>query len=155
MLSENFSIKELIKSQTAERQGINNNPGADEIHYMKMLAEKILQPVRDYYELPFTVSSGYRCPELSIQIGSSKKSQHCKGQAADFEVPGISNMDLCSFIRYNLEFDQLILECYTGGNTGWVHCSVSDEPRAELLTYDRQNGYRKGLIDDSKKISES
>jgi hypothetical protein len=64
-------------------------------------------------------------------------------------------MDLCSFIRYNLEFDQLILECYTGGNTGWVHCSVSDEPRAELLTYDRQNGYRKGLIDDSKKISES
>lgn len=155
MLSENFSIQELIKSQTAERRDINNNPGADEIHYMKMLAEKILQPVRDYYEQAFTVSSGYRCPELSIAIGSSKNSQHCKGQAADFEVPGISNMDLCSFIRYNLDFDQLILECYTGGNTGWVHCSISDEPRAELLTYDRKNGYRKGLIDDSKKISES
>ena len=116
---------------------------------MKILAEKILQPVRDHYGIPFSVSSGYRCPELSIQIGSSKKSQHCKGQAADFEVPGVANMGLCNFIKDNLEFDQLILECYTGGNTGWVHCSIADEPRGELLTFDRHNGYRKGLIDDS------
>ena len=103
MLSNNFSIKELIKSQTAERRDINNNPGADEIHNMKILAEKILQPVRDHYKIPFTVSSGYRCPELSIIIGSSKKSQHCKGQAADFEVPGVSNWDLCHYIKDNLE----------------------------------------------------
>ena len=149
MLSNNFSIKELIKSQTAERRDINNNPGADEIHNMKILAEKILQPVRDHYKIPFTVSSGYRCPELSIIIGSSKKSQHCKGQAADFEVPGISNWDLCHYIKDNLEYDQLILECFTGGNSGWVHCSIADDPRGKLLTFDRKNGYRKGLIDDS------
>ena len=149
MLSKNFSIKELIKSQTAERRDINNNPGADEIYYMKILAEKILQPVRDHYKIPFTVSSGYRCPELSIAIGSSKKSQHCKGQAADFEVPGISNWDLCHYIKDNLEYDQLILECYTGGNSGWVHCSIANNPRGELLTFDRKNGYRKGLIDDT------
>ena len=149
MLSNNFSIKELIKSQTAERRDINNNPGADEIYNMKILAEKILQPVRDHYKIPFTVSSGYRCPELSIIIGSSKKSQHCKGQAADFEVPGISNWDLCHYIKDNLEYDQLILECFTGGNSGWVHCSIADDPRSELLTFDRKNGYRKGLIDDS------
>ena len=149
MLSKNFSIKELIKSQTAERRDINNNPGADEIYYMKILAEKILQPVRDHYKIPFTVSSGYRCPELSIAIGSSKKSQHCKGQAADFEVPGISNWDLCHYIKDYLEYDQLILECFTGGNSGWVHCSIADNSRGELLTFDRKNGYRKGLIDDS------
>ena len=149
MLSNNFSIKELIKSQTAERRDINNNPGADEIYNMKILAEKILQPVRDHYKIPFTVSSGYRCPELSIAIGSSKKSQHCKGQAADFEVPGISNWDLCHYIKDNLEYDQLILECFTGGNSGWVHCSIADDPRSELLTFDRKNGYRNGLIDDS------
>ena len=149
MLSNNFSIKELIKSQTAERRDINNNPGADEIYNMKILAEKILQPVRDHYKIPFTVSSGYRCPELSIIIGSSKKSQHCKGQAADFEVPGVSNWDLCHYIKDNLEYDQLILECFTGGNSGWVHCSIANDPRGELLTFDRKNGYRKGLIDDS------
>jgi len=149
MLSNNFSIKELIKSQTAERRDINNNPGADEIYYLKILSEKILQPVRDHYKIPFTVSSGYRCPELSIAIGSSKKSQHCKGQAADFEVPGISNWDLCHYIKDKLEYDQLILECFTGGNSGWVHCSIADDPRGELLTFDRLNGYRKGLIDGS------
>ena len=149
MLSNNFSIKELIKSQTAERRDINNNPGADEIYYLKILSEKILQPIRDHYRIPFTVSSGYRCPELSIAIGSSKKSQHCKGQAADFEVPGIPNWDLCHYIKDSLEYDQLILECYTGGNSGWVHCSIADNPRGDLLTFDRLNGYRKGLIDDS------
>jgi hypothetical protein len=149
MLTNNFSIQELTKSQTAERRGISNNPGVTEVHYIKILAEKILQPVRDHYKIPFTVSSGYRCPELSIIIGSSKNSQHCKGQAADFEVPTISNWDVCHYIKDNLEFDQLILECFTGGNTGWIHCSIADEPRGELLTFDRQNGYRKGLIDDS------
>ena len=149
MLTNNFSIQELTKSQTAERRGISNNPGVTEVHYIKILAEKILQPVRDHYKIPFTVSSGYRCPELSIIIGSSKNSQHCKGQAADFEVPTISNWDVCHYIKDNLEFDQLILECFPGGNTGWIHCSIADEPRGELLTFDRQNGYRKGLIDDS------
>ena len=149
MLSANFSLQELIKSQTAQRRDINNSPSSDAIYYMQMLSEKILQPIRNHYGIPFSVSSGYRCAELSILIGSSKNSQHCKGQAADFEVPGISNMDLCYFIKTTLDFDQLILECYTGGNTGWVHCSIADTPRKDLLTFDRTNGYRKGLIDDS------
>ena len=149
MLSANFSLQELIKSQTAQRRDINNSPSSDAIYYMQMLSEKILQPIRNHYGIPFSVSSGYRCAELSILIGSSKNSQHCKGQAADFEVPGISNMDLCYFIKTTLDFDQLILECYTGGNSGWVHCSIADTPRKDLLTFDRTNGYRKGLIDDS------
>lgn len=149
MLSANFSLQELIKSQTAERRDINNSPSSDAIYYMQMLSEKILQPIRNHYGIPFSVSSGYRCAELSILIGSSKNSQHCKGQAADFEVPSISNMDLCYFIKTTLDFDQLILECYTGGNSGWVHCSIADTPRKDLLTFDRTNGYRKGLIDDS------
>ena len=99
----------------------------------------------------FSVSSGFRSHELSKAIGSSSKSQHgCNNPgeaAADFEVPGISNMDLCYYIKSALNFDQLILECYTGGNTGWVHCSISDRPRKELLTYDKTQGYRKGLLD--------
>tara|TARA_R100001591_G_scaffold110863_2_gene122085 strand:- start:55 stop:510 length:456 start_codon:yes stop_codon:yes gene_type:complete len=147
-LSANFSLAEMTKSQTAMRKGIDNIPDQTSIDNMKKLCEGILQPVRDHYGIPFTVSSGYRCTELCVAIGSTINplSQHAKGQAADFEVPGISNMELAEWIRDNLEFDQLILECFTGGNSGWVHCSYVHEPRKEVLTYDRANGYRHGLI---------
>ena len=145
LLSKNFSLLELTKSQTAERKGIDNKPTAEHIENMVALCENILQPVRDQYG-SFIVSSGYRCPELCIAIGSSKDSQHAKGQAADFEVAGVSNYKLASWIEENLEFDQLILECFTGGNTGWIHCSYVPDGRGETLTYDKQNGYRHGLI---------
>ena len=145
LLSKNFSLLELTKSQTAERRGIENKPTAEHIENMVALCENIIQPVRDQYG-SFIVSSGYRCPELCIAIGSSKDSQHAKGQAADFEVAGVSNYKLASWIEENLEFDQLILECFTGGNTGWIHCSYVPDGRRETLTYDKQNGYRHGLI---------
>jgi len=149
-LSKNFSLGEMTKSQTAERKGLDNVPGKVDIEAMQKLCENILQPIRDHYDKPFMVSSGYRSPELCLAIGSSIKSQHAKGQAADFEVPGISNMALAEYIKDNLEFDQLILECYKGGNTGWVHCSYVHEPRKEVLTFDRSNGYRSGLISEIK-----
>ena len=145
LLSKNCSLLELTKSQTAERRGIENKPTAEHIENMVALCENILQPVRDQYG-SFIVSSGYRCPELCIAIGSSKDCQHAKGQAADFEVAGVSNYKLASLIEENLEFDQLILECFTGGNTGWIHCSYVPDGRRETLTYDKQNGYRHGLI---------
>ena len=147
-LSQNFTLRELTKSQTAERKGIPNEPDQDNVDNIIDLCDKVLQPVRDEFG-PVTVTSGYRSPELCVAIGSSMKSQHTKGEAADFEVAGVSNMVVAKWIADNLEFDQLILECYTGGNTGWVHCSIADDPRGELLTFDRLNGYRKGLIDGS------
>jgi len=144
-LSPNFSLSELTKSQTAERKGIDNIPNADEIYNLTLLCENILQPIRNKFG-SFIVSSGYRCPELSIAIGSSENSQHCKGQAADFEVAGVDNYELALWIKDNLNFDQLILECYTGGNSGWIHCSYVENGRKETLTYDKLNGYRSGLI---------
>ncbi len=148
-LSTNFTLDELCKSQTAERKGIPNLPNTDEIEALELLCEHILQPIRDKFG-PFMVSSGFRSPELCVAIGSKITSQHCctdgKCAAADFEVAGIDNLVLAEWIRDHLNFDQLILECYTGGNTGWVHCSWAPDPRKELLTYDRKNGYRKGLI---------
>jgi hypothetical protein len=146
-LSKNFSLQEMTKSQTALRRGIDNTPTPDKIEPLTMLCEKVLQPVRDHFDRPVTITSGYRSPELCMAIGSKPTSQHTKGQAADFEVPGVSNMEVAQWIADNCEFDQLILECYTGGNTGWIHCSYVHEPRKELLTYDRTNGYRKGLLD--------
>jgi zinc D-Ala-D-Ala carboxypeptidase len=144
-LSKNFSLEEMTKSQTALRKGIDNVPNQEQIDNMVKLAENILQPIRDEYG-SFLVSSGYRSPELCLQIGSSIDSQHAKGQAADFEVAGVDNMELAEWIRDNLEFDQLILECYTGGNTGWIHCSYVHEPRKEILTYNRKDGYVHGLV---------
>ena len=146
MLSKNFSLAEMLKSSTADRKGIPNNPMADDIYNLGALAINILQPLRDEYGA-FLVSSGYRSPELCVAIGSNITSQHAKGQAADFEIPGISNYDLAEWIEDNLEFDQLILECYKGGNTGWVHCSYIPYGRKESLTYDRTQGYRKGLLE--------
>ena len=146
-LTKNFSLGEMTKSQTALRRGIDNTPTPDKLDPLILLCQKVLQPVRDHFDRPVTITSGYRSPELCAAIGSKITSQHTKGQAADFEVPGVSNMEVAQWIADNCEFDQLILECYTGGNTGWIHCSYVHEPRKELLTYDRENGYRKGLLD--------
>ena len=150
-LSKNFSLAELTKSQTAERMGIDNTPSDDEIGCLKSLCEQILQPVREHYGVPFIVNSGYRSVELCEAIGSSSKSQHAKGQAADFEVPNISNYVLALWISESLDFDQLILECYKSGDpsSGWVHCSYRNdgENRKEVLTYQKSTGYTLGLIE--------
>tara|TARA_R110000744_G_scaffold159321_2_gene275464 strand:+ start:79 stop:528 length:450 start_codon:yes stop_codon:yes gene_type:complete len=146
-LSEHFSLEEMTKSQTALRRNLPNQPSEAQTEAMVLLCENILEPVRTHFSIPFTPSSGYRSGDLCLAIGSSVSSQHAKGEAADFEVPSVSNLELCTWIIDNLDFDQLILECYTGGNTGWVHCSYKPEGnRKEVLTYDKKNGYRKGLI---------
>lgn len=148
-LSRNFSLAEMTKSQTADRMGIINEPSDEHIESLKKVAENILQPVRDFFDIPFAPSSGYRSAELCMAIGSSEKSQHARGQAADFEVPTISNYDLACWIRDNLDFDQLILECYKSGdpNSGWVHCSYASPEvnRKEVLTYQKGSGYSHGL----------
>jgi len=146
-LSEHFSLEEMTKSQTALRRNLPNQPSEAQTEALVLLCENVLEPVRSHFSIPFTPSSGYRSAELCVAIGSSVSSQHAKGEAADFEVPSISNLELCTWIINNLDFDQLILECYTGGNTGWVHCSYKPEGnRKEVLTYDKENGYRKGLL---------
>ena len=136
-LSPNFTLKELIKSQTAERKGINNNPNEDNIENLQRLCEHILQPVRDHYGKVVSVSSGFRSPELCVAIGSSTTSQHASGQAADFEIYGVSNKELADYIADNLDFDQLILEYWKPEepNSGWVHCSYkgADSNRKEYL----------------------
>ena len=149
-LTSNFSLQELLKSQTALRKGIDNkpaNPGV--ITNLQVLCEKVLQPVRDHYARPVVINSGYRCPKLNKAIGSSSKSQHIKGMAADIEIPGLSNKELAEYIEENFPFDQLILEFYNGvdPNSGWVHVSyVSDsDNRKQTLTINK-NGTFPGFI---------
>ena len=136
-LSKSFTLRELVKSQTAEREGINNNPSEAQIEALQRLCENILQPVRDHYGMPVTVSSGFRSAQLCTRIGSSINSQHASGQAADFEIFGVSNQELVIWIDQNLDYDQMILEFWKGPdepNSGWVHVSYKKEGnRKELL----------------------
>ena len=145
-LSDNFSLNELTKSQTAERKGIDNTPGPNHQENLKSLCEMILQAVRDHFAQVVSVSSGYRSPELCVAIESSTQSQHAKGEAADFEIFGVSNKELADWINENLDYDQLILEYWkeSDPNSGWVHCSYTDgSNRKQYLRAYKENGSTK------------
>ena len=138
-LSKHFTLEELTKSQIAQRYRIDNAPGPRHVEDLRELCVHILEPVRKHYNKPFSPSSGYRCELLNKQIGSSDTSQHIKGQAVDFEVPGVSNMEIALWIKNALDFDQLILEFYKEGDphSGWVHCSyVGKSNRGKSGKYD-------------------
>ena len=145
-LTANITLDELTKSQIAERKGINNNPNPAQIENLKALAVNILQPVRSHFDKPLIISSGFRCAQLCIEIGSKVTSQHVadnNSAAADFEIPGVDNRELASWIRSELEFDQLILEFYRDNEpaSGWIHCSYStDHNRHQSLRAFRENG---------------
>jgi len=143
-LSENFTLDELIKSQDAVRFGINNNPNVQQIESLRVLCISILQPVRNFFKMPVSVSSGYRSAELCEKIGSSSKSQHIKGEAADFEIFGVHNKDVSDWIVKNLEYDQCILEFWSPDdpNSGWIHCSYTLERmnRKEYLQAQKIDG---------------
>jgi len=145
-LTENFSLNELTKSQTAERKGIDNTPSAEHQENLKSLCEMVLQPIRDHFGQVVSVSSGYRSPELCVAIGSSTNSQHAKGQASDFEIFGVSNKELADWIDENLDYDQLILEYWkeSDPNSGWIHCSFNTQGnRKQYLRAYKENGSTK------------
>ena len=145
-LSSNFSLGELTKSQTATRKGIDNTPSPEHQENLKRLCENVLQPVRDHFSQVVTISSGYRSPELCTAIGSKITSQHAKGQAADFEIFGVSNKTLADYIDSELHYDQLILEYWNESdpNSGWVHCSFSEgQNRKQYLRAYKEDGKTK------------
>ena len=145
-LTENFSLKELTSSQTAERKGIDNTPSTEHQNNLKSLCTFILQPVRDHFNRVVSVSSGYRSQELCLAIGSKITSQHAKGEAADFEIFGVSNKELADYIHENLDYDQLILEYWkeSDPNSGWVHCSYTDgNNRRQYLRAYKEDGKTK------------
>jgi len=151
-LSTNFTLKELTKSDTATRLGLDNTPDEETIENLKLLCEKVLQPVREHFGKPVTINSGYRSPESNAAVGGSKTSDHCKGQACDLEIEGVSNPDLAQWIMDNLEYTQLILEFYTQGqpNSGWVHVSYDpNNLKKQELTATKIAGkttYLNGLV---------
>lgn len=151
-LTANFSLHELTKSETALRMGLDNTPGPVETEYLKILAERVLQPIRDHFQKGVKVNSGYRSPDSNAAVKGSRTSDHCKGQAADIEIPGVPNAELAQWIMDNLDYTQLILEFYTPGipDSGWVHVSYNpDNLKKQELTAMKVAGktqYVPGLV---------
>jgi zinc D-Ala-D-Ala carboxypeptidase len=142
-LSKNFTLKEMTVSQTASRKGIDNTPSDTEIVNLKQLCKNVLEPIRVHFDRPVIVTSGFRSVTLNKRIGGSSTSQHCKGEAADFTVSGVSNYELCKWMERNLNYDQLI---YEYGESGWVHCSWTEKYRNMELSIRRGTGYLAGII---------
>ncbi len=151
-LSANFTLKELTKSDTATRLGLDNTPDDEALENLKTLCEKVLQPIREHYGKSVTVNSAYRSPESNAAVNGSKSSDHCKGMAADIEIVGVANADLAQWIMDNLDYTQLILEFYTPGipDSGWVHVSYDpDNLKKQELTATKVAGkttYLQGLV---------
>jgi hypothetical protein len=151
-LSANFSLHEMCKSDTALRMGFDNTPDDEATENLRLLCEMVLQPVRDHYGKGVKVNSAYRSPESNAAVGGSKTSDHCKGMAADIEIPGVPNADLAQWIMDNLEYTQLILEFYTPGipDSGWVHVSYDpNNLKKQELTATKVAGkttYLPGLV---------
>jgi zinc D-Ala-D-Ala carboxypeptidase len=151
-LTANFSLHELSKSETALRMGFDNTPDDEATENLRLLCEMVLQPVRDHYGKGVKVNSAYRSPESNAAVGGSKTSDHCKGMAADIEIPGVANADLAQFIMDNLDYTQLILEFYTPGipDSGWVHVSYDpNNLKKQELTATKVAGktqYLPGLV---------
>ena len=146
MLSKNLSLSEMTKSTTAKRRGIDNSPTEEHIENMKVLAEKIFQPIRDYFGVPFSISSGYRSKALNEAIGGSKTSQHCLGEAIDIDdvYSKATNADFFNYIKARLEFDQLIWEFGDDNNPAWVHVSYRlGNNRMRVLKAIKENGRTK------------
>lgn len=151
-LTKNFTLSEMTKSETALRHDMDNSPDQTAISNLQALAAHVLQPVRDHYGMGVKVNSGFRHPDVNAKVGGSKTSDHCKGMAADIEIPGVPNAELAEWIRSNIPFTQVILEFYTQGvpDSGWVH--VSYDPinlKQQALTAVKQDGktvYLQGLV---------
>ena len=142
-LSPHFTLEEMIKSQAGDRAGIDNLPPPACREALRALCVNVLEPIRERFG-PVVINSGYRGPELNRMVGGAASSQHCSGEAADIEVPGMSNGDLARWIEKHLEYDQLILECYKPGipSSGWVHVSYKAHTpnRKQELTATVVNG---------------
>ena len=152
-LSEHFKLNEFTKSETAIRKRIDNTPGPAHASNLQKICEKILEPVRNHFQKPVRINSGYRGPALNSAVGGSSKSQHCNGEAVDFEIDGLANPELAKWVAANCDFDQIILEFYDpkeGPNSGWVHASYSEgKNRKQILTAVSVSGktvYKPGFV---------
>lgn len=143
-ISKHISYKEATQSQTATRLGIPNVPSQYDVQNMQLLAEKVFEPLREFFDVPIYISSFYRSKELNQAIGGSSRSQHCEGRAIDLDdvYGGVTNAEMFQFIANILDYDQLIWEFGNDENPAWVHVSYvsEDQNRKQMLRATKKNG---------------
>ena len=122
-LSRHFTLAELTHSNTAQAEGIPNQPGPAETEALRALCSAVLDPLREALGRAVKVTSGYRGPALNKRIGGATSSQHLRGEAADVQAPGLPVLEVFkTVIRQRLPFDQIIYEAQNA-TTKWVHVS--------------------------------
>lgn len=131
-ISKHITYKEAVKSNTATKLGIINTPSTSDLQNMTIVADKVFEPLREWYGKPIRINSFYRSPELNKAVGGSNTSQHIKGEAIDIDA-GKDNHKLFNWIKDNLEYDQLIWEKGTETNPSWVHVSYSKKNRNKII----------------------
>jgi hypothetical protein len=148
-ISKHFTLAEFCNSAAAKRYGISNIADDKSIKNLTILAETILEPIREHFEKPIHITSGYRSPALNKKIGGAHNSQHLIGQAVDIDNDNtdVSNSEIFNFIKNNLKYDQLIWEFGNDENPAWVHVSFSNKPRKQIL-----KAYKNGSTTVYKKI---
>jgi D-alanyl-D-alanine dipeptidase len=138
-LSKHLSLAEVTRSETAKRLGISNDPTAEHLENFKLLAEKVFEPIREHFNVPIHISSGYRSKALNTAIKGSLSSQHCSGEAIDIDMDGsangVTNTMVFDFIKDNLDFDQMIWEFGSSSKPDWVHVSykANGKQRKQIL----------------------
>ena len=145
-LSEHFDLSEFIRSDYAKRNGINNIPNAEQTENLRELCINILEPLRNHFQIPILLSSGFRCDSLNKAIGGANNSQHTTGEAVDIDhdmsTNVVSNKMIFDYIKSNLNFDQMIWEHGTSLNPDWVHVSfiAKDKNRNQILKASKKGG---------------
>jgi zinc D-Ala-D-Ala carboxypeptidase len=145
-LSQHLDLSEVIRSESAKRNGISNMPIPQHIENFKLLAEKVFEPVRVHFGVPIHISSGYRSVELNKCIGGSLTSEHCSGEAIDIDMDGspsgVTNKMVFDYIKDNLDYNQLIYEFGDSKNPDWVHVSykATGKQKKQVLKAVRVNG---------------
>lgn len=147
MISKHVSLREGVFSQTATRRDLDNTPNEEQLENMKLVAEKVFEPLREWVGGPIKINSFFRGLPLNKAIGGAKSSQHMKGQAMDIDdtFGHATNAEMYKWVKENLDFDQMIWEFGTDKNPNWVHVSyVSPEKNRNrcLLAY-KENGRSK------------
>lgn len=145
-ITEHFSLEELAHSEAALRRGLDNTIPAELMANVRRVAQA-LELVRAHFGKPIHVTSCYRSPSVNLAVGGSLTSAHRFALAADFEIPGVPNIEVCRALPQIIsDFDQII---YEFGPTGWVHVGLGDHPRRQLLSAVKKNGktiYLPGLV---------
>ena len=138
-LSPHFTLEEMIFSQTASREGIDNTPTPDALACLHDLAASLEELRTLFGDRAIIISSGYRCEALNAAVGGSTSSAHMLGMAADFVSPPPTPLELCRLIEASdIPFDHLIFEY------DWIHFAIGPQNRRQVLTY-YGSGYIEGL----------